>query len=204
MRSFVTDLRRATVRCSVLALVLALGAGPSTAFADSANGKRATAAGRGKQAAQPASRHSTGQSAHRKATKPGTARPTGATAPDRVSPIVVHASSPKVLSPGSAVPSLLLTHPAKAHFASTVGVLEIVAQSTDLAVPTRTVAAASSSTRAALPAEGPTLILGRPAAYQADVPVFVAVIGLLLVLLGARNVGRFRKPTSDALDLSWD
>lgn len=57
--------------------------------------------------------------------------------------------------------------------------------------------------RIALPPQGPTSF-GRlvPSAGQADVPVFVAFVGLILVLLGGRNVGRFRRGGIDEdLDL---
>ena len=65
----------------------------------------------------------------------------------------------------------------------------------------------TKASRVALPPQGPSVI-GNPlaAASRAQGPILVAVVGLLLVMLGARNVGRFRRPAAEDpdLDLTWD
>lgn len=66
--------------------------------------------------------------------------------------------------------------------------------------------AAGPAARAALPTQGPSALGAslRLPASQADVPVFVAFVGLILVLLGARNVGRFRIVGDDEdANLTW-
>jgi hypothetical protein len=59
--------------------------------------------------------------------------------------------------------------------------------------------------RVALPAQGPSRIGTSLASSEADVPIFVAFLGLLLVALGARKVGRFSRVAADEdPDLTWD
>ena len=117
----------------------------------------------------------------------------------------------------SPVTSVLIKHPAKT---SAVSLLQLtppaeLGQTAARRAPTLTLGAAhielpaGHATRAAvrgqaLPAQGPASIGGRlSGASGADVPIFVAVIGLLLLTLGARGVGRFRRPVDDT-DLTWD
>jgi hypothetical protein len=56
----------------------------------------------------------------------------------------------------------------------------------------------------ALPAQGPTRLSALSVRPGADVPVLVALVGLLLLVAGARGVGRLREAGPDDPNLTWD
>lgn len=122
-----------------------------------------------------------------------------------------------VLSAPSVVAAASRFAPAAAVFARTTALVPAMVPSAARPLAVRstrppTVRSTRASTlapvgRSALPAQGPAAIGSpfTPSASRADVPLFVAVLGLMLVMAGARGVARLRRAGADEdLDLSWD
>lgn len=229
MRDIVADVTRATVRCGVLALVLALTAGPGAtiAFAEPKDRRSQTAQSQNapehkKQAASKRSEKSSHRT-DRMEREDSVAKPARATRrPAVVTPDALVVDS-VVLTDKKAKPSVqdLLEIAPGVVTGQALGSSTVSFTFSSSSVGTRRMGPAGSTTAtnqtgarstgqsndvaaAAQDPERISSLLDIPAAAQADVPLYVALLGLLLVAVGARNVGRFRRVSTEDPDLTWD